>query len=48
MFMNFIVTFDSIVGRKKDENVIWELICDLCINYEFYKGVIKSYEHIGI
>jgi len=47
MFMNCIGTFDSIAGRKEDENVIWELIYELCVSYEFYKGTIESYELIA-
>ena len=48
MFMNCIGTFDFIVGRKEDENVICELICELCVSYEFYKGTIESYALISM
>ena len=48
MFMNFIGTFGSIVGRKENEYVIWELIYELRISYQIYKGTIKFYELISI
>ena len=48
MFMKCIETFDSIVERKEDEYVNWELIYELCISYELYKGNIKFYELISI
>jgi len=48
MFMNCIGTFDSIAGRKVYENVVWELICELCVSYEFYKWTIESYQLKGI
>ena len=48
MFMDYIGTFDSIVGRKEDEYVIWELIYELCISYELYKENIKFYELMRI
>ena len=48
MFTNCIGTFDFIARRKEDENVMWELIGHLCASYEFYKGIIRSYELIGI
>ena len=48
MVMSCIGTFDSIVGRKQAKYVIWELISELCIGYEFYKGTIDSYALIGV
>jgi len=48
MFMNCIETFGSIVGRKEAEYVIWELIYELCINDDLYKGNIKFYKLISI
>ena len=48
MFMSCIGAFSSIVGRKEAKYVIWEFTCELCINDEFYKGTIKSYELVGI
>jgi len=41
MFMDCIGTFHSIVGRKEDVYVIWELIYELYLSYELYKGSIK-------
>jgi len=46
--MSFIGTFGSIVGRKEDENVIWELICELCISYGLYKENNNSNDLVGI
>jgi len=34
-------TFGSIVVRKEDEYTTWELIYELYIGYELYKGNIK-------
>jgi len=48
MFMNYIGKFGSIMERKEVEYVIWELIYELCISYELYKGDIKFYELISI
>ena len=48
MFMSCIGTCSSLVGGKEAKYVIWELACELCISYEFYKGTLKSYELIGI
>jgi len=48
MFMSCIGTFGSIVERKEDENVIWELIYELHISYELCKENTKSNELIGI
>jgi len=44
MFLNCIGTFDSIVGRKEDMHVNWELVYELCISYERYKENIMFYE----
>ena len=41
MFMCCTGTFDSIVGRKQAKYVIWQLIYELCISYELYKGNVK-------
>jgi len=46
--MNCIRTFDSIVGRKEDENVIRELTYELCISYGLYKENTKSNELVGV
>ena len=48
MFMKCIGTSDSIVERKQDDYVNWELVCELCIIYELYKGNIKFDELISI
>ena len=48
MFMCCIGAFDSIMGGKVAKYVIWELLCELCICYELYKGNIKFYELISI
>ena len=47
MFMSCIGSFRSIVERKEDE-VVWELIYDLCICYELYRENAKSYKLISI
>ena len=46
--MSWIAPFNSVVGRKQDKYVIWELIYKFWISYEFYKWTIESYELIGI
>jgi len=45
--MSCIRTFSSIVVRKEDENVIWELICELGINYRLNKENTKPNELVG-
>jgi len=47
MFMCSIGTFDFIVGRKQAKYVISELIYELRVSYEFYRGIMESYELIG-
>jgi len=42
MLINSFRAFGSIMGRKEDENVIWEFIYELCINYRLYKENTKS------
>jgi len=48
MLMKCIGTFGFIVGRKENEYVTWEVIYELCISYEIYKGNIKLCELISI
>jgi len=48
MFSYCIGTFDSIVGRKQAKYIIWELIYELRIGSELYRGSIKFYELISI
>jgi len=48
MFMSYIGPLSSIVGRKEDKYVIWELIYELCISYGPYKETIKFYELLTI
>jgi len=48
MFMSWIGTFGSIVGRKEDAYVHWELIHELCISYELYKEINQFHEFINI
>ena len=37
MFMSYIGSFSSSVGRKEDKYVILELIYEFCISYQPYK-----------
>jgi len=48
MFMCCSQTFDSVVGRKQANYVIWELIYEFCICYELCKWNIKFCELISI
>jgi len=48
MFMSYIGTFSSIVGRKEDVHVHWKLIHELCFCYGLYRENVKSYEPIDI
>jgi len=48
MFMSCIGSLSSIVVRKEDKYVVWELIYELCISYGRYKENTKSSEFISI